>query len=204
MYQLKITLRECQPPVWRRVLVPGHYTLPDLDYIIQLAMGWTNSHLHRFKVGKTFYSPNLPETDWEDSGDEDSSYVRLDQIATQTTMQFIYEYDFGDSWEHEVVVEKISPPDPKLKHPICLAGERACPPEDVGGVGGYADFLEAIRDPHHEEHASYLNWVGGEFDREAFDLNQVNTALQQLKPRRKPDDDESFERIVLKTRRGPK
>ncbi len=181
VYQLKITLRDFRPPIWRRVLVPGHYTLADLHWVIQFAMGWTNSHLHHFQVGETYYSLPMRGTDWEELGEKDSSNVRLDAIAPDAKMKFMYEYDFGDSWEHDVLVEKILPPDPKMKSPACLAGKGACPPEDVGGVWGYAEFLQAIKDPEHPEHDEYLEWVGDEFDPKAFDLEVVNKALKKLR-----------------------
>ena len=181
IYQLKITLRDFRPPIWRRVLVPADFTLAKLHWVIQHAMGWTNSHLHHFKVGETYYSLPTPYKDWDELEERDSRKVRLDQIAPRAKMKFMYEYDFGDSWEHDVVVEKILPPDAALKHPVCLKGKGACPPEDVGGVWGYAEFLEAINDPNHEEHDMYLEWVGGEFDPEAFDLEAVNKALRRIK-----------------------
>ena len=181
VYQLKITLKYFRPPIWRRVLVPGHYTLGDLHWVVQHAMGWTNSHLHHFKVGETYYSLPMRGTDWEDSREEDARRARLDQIAPRAKMKFLYEYDFGDSWQHEILVEKILPPDPALNHPMCLKGKRACPPEDVGGVWGYAEFLVAISNQEHEEHDSYLEWIGGEFDPEAFDLDEVNAMLSRLR-----------------------
>ncbi|MBI3243119.1 MAG: plasmid pRiA4b ORF-3 family protein [Chloroflexi bacterium] len=181
VYQLKITLRDFRPSIWRRVLVPGHYTLADLHYVVQFAMGWMDSHLHHFEVGETHYSLPTPGTDWEDGGEVDSRPVRLDVIAPSVKTKFLYLYDFGDSWEHDVLVEKISPPDSKMKYPVCLAGKGACPLEDVGGVWGYAEFLQAIKDPEHSEHDEYLEWVGGEFDPKAFDLVAVNKALKRLK-----------------------
>jgi len=181
IYQLKITLRDFRPPIWRRVLVHADFTLAKLHWVMQGAMGWTNSHLHHFRVGETYYSLPIPDTDWEDMDEEDARRVTLGQIAPHAKMKLMYEYDFGDSWEHDVVVEKILPPDPALKHPVCLKGRGACPPEDVGGVWGYVEFLEAIRDPDHEEHDSYLQWVGGEFDPEAFDLEEVNAALRRVR-----------------------
>lgn len=181
VYQLKITLKDFKPAIWRRVLVPGHYTLASLHRVVQYAMGWTESHLHCFSVGRERYSLPEPGTDWGDSGDRDSRRVRLGQIAPSEKMRFLYEYDFGDGWEHDILVEKILPPDPELKHPVCLKGKGACPPEDVGGVWGYAEFLEAICDPKHEEHDSWLEWVGDEFDPDAFDLEDTNAALRLIK-----------------------
>jgi len=181
VYQLKITLRDTHPPIWRRVLVPGHFTLGDLHWVIQVAMGWTNSHLHHFRVGETFYSLPTPYTDWEDANEKDSTDMRLDTIAPEAKVKFIYEYDFGDSWEHEILVEKIFPPDPKLKSPVCLKGARACPPEDVGGVWGYAEFLRAIKNPKHKEHRMYMDWSGGDFDPVVFDLDATNKLLKKIK-----------------------
>ena len=181
IYQLKIILRDSRPPIWRRVLAPADFTLAKLHWVIQHAMGWTNSHLHHFKVGEAYYSLPTPYTDRDELEERDSRKVRLDQIAPRAKMKLTYEYDFGDSWEHDVVVEKILPPDPALKHPVCLKGKGACPPEDVGGVWGYANFLEAISDLNHEEHEMYLEWIGGEFDPDAFDLDEVNAALRRVK-----------------------
>lgn len=181
VYQLKITLKDFKPAIWRRVLVPGHYPLSRLHRVVQYAMGWTDSHLHCFRIGQDNYSLPMPGSDWEDSDDLDSRKVRLDQIAPRDKVKFIYEYDFGDGWEHDILVEKILPPDTELKHPVCLKGRGACPPEDVGGVWGYANFLEAILDPAHEEHDSYLEWVGGEFDPDAFDLEFTNRILRDIR-----------------------
>ena len=108
----------------------------------------------------------------------DERQVRLDQIAPNVKARFVYEYDFGDSWEHKLVVEKILPPEAAVKYPRCMDGQRACPPDDVGGVWGYQDFLDAIRDPKHPDHEDMVEWIGGEFDPEAFDLRGVNGALQ--------------------------
>jgi hypothetical protein len=111
---------------------------------------------------------------------QDERLFRLDQIAPGAKSKFVYEYDFGDSWEHVVLVEKVSPPEAGQRYPLCVKGKRACPPEDVGGVWGYAYFLEALQDPGHERHEDYREWVGEEFDPEAFDLDEVNEALEKL------------------------
>ena len=178
IYQLKITLRDSRPPIWRRVLVPGSFSLYKLHLVIQLAMDWTDSHLHQFIIDDQYYS--IPsQDDWEPVIDE--RRIMLSKIAPHPKCKFVYEYDFGDSWTHDVVVEKIFPPEAGVKYPYCIKGKRACPPEDVGGVWGYDTFLEAIRDAEHEEHDSYLEWVGGEFDSEAFDIEEVNKALRRLK-----------------------
>lgn len=176
IYQIKVTLEGSKPPIWRRLQVPGDTTLGELHDIIQIAMGWTDSHLHQFIVDGTYYG--MPDPDWDDLHQTlDEGRFRLDQIATQEGDKFRYEYDFGDSWLHQVLVEKITPPDPEQVYPICIKGRRACPPEDVGGVWGYEEFLEAIRDPKHPEHEEYLGWIGGPFDPKAFDLEETNDFL---------------------------
>lgn len=179
IYQLKITLAEIRPPVWRRIQVPGNTKLPDLHLMIQAAMGWYNCHLHKFTIGGVEYSD--PDPDWDDLDYEDETRARLDQAVSRAGISFSYLYDFGDGWEHDILVEEILEPSKGVEYPICLAGERACPPEDVGGVWGYHDFLEAIADPKHEEHESYLEWGGGEFDLAAFDVEETNAVLEDYK-----------------------
>jgi len=175
IYQLKITLQRSKPPIWRRVLVPGDITLYRLHRIIQGAMGWWDSHLHQFIVGEVYYGEPSSE-DWYEVKSE--RRVRLNAIAPCEEFKFTYEYDFGDDWLHTVLVEKILPPDPAQKLPVCIKGKRACPPEDVGGVWGYEIFLEAINNPKHQEHASFLEWIGGSFDPEQFDLDAINARLK--------------------------
>lgn len=178
IYQLKITLRDSRPPIWRRVLVPGGFSLRKLHQVVQIAMGWTDSHLHQFAVGGINYGEPHPDDEMEMN---DERRFTLDQVAPREKSKFTYEYDFGDGWDHEILVEKILPPEPGVKYPLCVKGKRACPPEDVGGVWGYDTFLKAIRDPDHEEHDSYLEWIGGEFDPEAFDLDEINQELRRIK-----------------------
>src|SRR4051794_24697397 len=174
IYQLKITLRDSKPPIWRRVEVPDTVTLAQLHQIIQASMGWYDSHLHQFTVGRIHYGVPDPD-DFEEVRDE--RRVRLNQILTEPKQKLVYEYDFGDGWEHVMLLEKVLAPEQGTEYPRCIAGKRACPPEDVGGVWGYASFLEIMRDPKHPEHAEMLEWVGGEFDPEEFDLAVVNQAL---------------------------
>lgn len=175
MYELKITLREIEPSIWRRIIIPATASLGELHYILQAAMGWTNSHLHQFRIGDVDYSD--PQFELENADDEFA--VILSAVAPRPKARFTYIYDFGDGWEHEVVVEKILARETGNAHPACVAGERSCPPEDCGGPWGYADLLEAIRDPDREEHADMLEWVGEEFDPDRFDLNEVNEELKE-------------------------
>jgi len=177
IYQLKVTLLESKPPIWRRLLVSGEATLYDLHKIIQVAMGWTSSHLHLFNIdGKDYSIPS--EEDWKPVIDERKYCIA--EIARTEQCKFIYEYDFGNGWEHEIIVEKILPVDPSAKYPYCLNGKRACPPEDVGGIGGFEGFMEKMRDPTHEEHDRYIEWWGGEYNPEAFDLEEVNQMLGEI------------------------
>ena len=178
IYQLKITLMDSKPPIWRRVLVPSDIPLSRLHRIIQAAMGWSDYHLHQFIVGD-IYSGVPEHDDWHEVKDE--RRARLNQIAPTEKSRFIYEYDFGDDWLHAVQVESILAPDPTRKLPVCIKGRRACPPEDVGGFGGYANFLEALNDPGHSEHELYTQWIGGEFDPEACDLDDINARLRVIR-----------------------
>jgi hypothetical protein len=180
IYQLKITLKYIRPPIWRRIQVRGDITLAKLQRIMQATMGWYDSHLHQFIVGTSYYG--VPSID--DSLDlevKDERRTRLEDIVSRPKKKIVYEYDFGDGWEHEILLEKILQPEPAARYPCCIGGARACPPEDCGGTGGYENFLAAIRDPAHEEHDEYLEWIGGEFDPEAFDLEEFDTALRQIK-----------------------
>ncbi len=176
VFQLRIQLENLTPTVWRRLLVPGGVRLAKLHEIFQAAMGWTNSHLHSFTIGEDLYGMHIE--DYPDDELDETEFTVF--VALRGGVRrFRYEYDFGDSWEHEVTVEATTWSPLALKHAVCLDGQNACPPEDVGGVGGYAQFLEALADPLHEEHDSYLVWVGYKFDPEAFELAAANAALQR-------------------------
>lgn len=175
IYQLKITLKDSKPPIWRRVEVPDTVTLAQLHQIIQAAMGWYDLHLHQFTLDRVHYGVPHPD-DFEQVRDE--RRVKLNQILTEPKQKLVYEYDFGDGWAHVVLLEKVLPPEPGVEYPRATDGKRACPPEDVGGIWGYASFLEAIGDVKHREHAEMLKWVGGEFDPKEFDLAAANEALR--------------------------
>lgn len=196
VYQLKITLKYSEPPIWRRVQVPADITLGDLHYVIQIAMGWEGDHMHEFTIKKVNYGP--PETDygmefillgaaeqitappqaaldeaddedeededeWEDENDygsKNENKVKLNQVVTRVRTKFSYLYDFGDSWQHEIEVEKILPAEPEMHYPVCFAGERACPPEDIGGMWRYQNMLEVLADPNHPDREEILEWLG--------------------------------------------
>jgi len=178
-YQIKVTLHYTRPPIWRRILVPSSTTLLKLHDILQIVMGWENAHLHMFEVrGLDYENPEEDETGV--MGMVDEANYKLNKIIHHKGQRFRYIYDFGDSWDHTLVVEKISSARESLRYPICLKGKRACPPEDVGGVWGFESFLKALLDPEHDEHEDYLNWIGEEFDSEAFDLNAVNDRLRHM------------------------
>ena len=178
VYQLKITLRDARPPIWRRVQVPSDITLAKLHKMIQLAMGWHNCHMHEFEVDGQTYGQPMPEYDLDVLNEQ---RIRVNQFATKEKFKFAYLYDMGDGWDHEILVEKILPPEAETRYPVCIKGKRACPPEDCGGVWGYADFLEIIRDPKHPEYGEMLEWVGGQFDSELFDLEETNHQLKQVR-----------------------
>jgi hypothetical protein len=178
IYQVKVTLKHSKPPIWRRILVRSDITLAELHRILQAVMGWWDYHLHQFIVGQTYFGQPHPDYGFDM---RDERRVRLNQIVTGEGAKFGYEYDFGDSWEHILLLEKVLEPEPGQQYPVCVEGRRACPPEDVGGVWGYEVFLEAIGDPEHPEHEDYLEWIGGEFDPEEFDLDAVNAVLRAVR-----------------------
>jgi hypothetical protein len=178
-YQLKITLVGIRPPIWRRIQVPSMMPLCCLHDTFQAVMGWTDSHLHQFEKDGKYWG--VPETD--EFGDlelNDESKVAVSKLLKAEGDSVVYVYDFGDDWRHEVVLEKIVASDTTTK-PVCLAGERRCPPEDVGGPHGYQEFLEAIFQPKHEEFDHFRGWAGGKFHAEEFDLKAVNAVLSRLR-----------------------
>jgi len=143
-------------------------------------MGWTNSHLHSFTIQGIDYGEPMPELGFDEMGLRNEEPVKLSRVIRGEKFKFLYLYDFGDSWEHDILVEKILEADPEIDYPICIKGKRACPPEDCGGAWGYQGFLEAIQDPNHPEHEEMLEWVGGEFDPEDPELEGVNPQLKTV------------------------
>jgi len=182
VYQLKITIKGRKPPIWRRVQVSGNITLHRLHMILQSVMGWTNSHLYRFDIAGIEYSlPDPFEDDFYALHFVDSRRTRLNKVVPGEKARFSYEYDFGDSWEHDILIGKILPVEPGAQYPVCLTGKRACPPEDCGGIWGYADLLKIICDPVHEEYEGMREWLGGSFDPEEFNIDEINRSLECLR-----------------------
>ncbi len=179
IYQIQVALKNFKPKIWRRILVPSNLLLSDFHKIIQTSMGWTNSHLHQFIKDQTYYTVRMKDDDmWEDMNSVDYKKMKIFDLLTVEKEKIIYEYDFGDGWEHEIILEKILPVDKKLKYPICLAGKMNCPPEDCGGVWGYAEMIEILKQPKHEEYENIIEWLGDELDPEYFDKEEVNEYLQ--------------------------
>ena len=176
IYQLRIALTEVTPSVWRRVLVPGGYTLDRLHRVIQYAMGWLDLHLHSFEIGGQQYGEPDPGGELAVRDELDT---RLDAVAGKGD-GFRYTYDFGDWWEHELTVEDVSGAEPDERYPACVGGARACPPEDVGGASGYAELLAALAEPDHPRREAMLAWLGRGHDPEEFDPDRATTLLRRL------------------------
>jgi hypothetical protein len=184
IYQLKISLDDSKPPIWRRFLVPDNFSLADLHEIIQTVMGWDNYHLHMFILNEERYG-DPQDDEYDELGIRDEHHYLLGQLGLQEKQKFSYDYDFGDFWNHTLLVEKILPAEEDAYYPACLKGKRACPPEDVGGIWGYMEFVEAMADPKHKEHKSMQEWFGGKFDPEEFDIEETNKLLSFFRPSRK-------------------
>ncbi len=240
--EIKITLNDSKPPIWRKVAVPSDISLGELHDVIQIAMGWTNSHMHQFilrgkkpkparrklpestgtvekKVidlpgGRKGYmislkrddnavpTPSEPTMSWFDTGDryfvtkvtpwgeptdmegENEDAVTLAEVCPKIKSKLIYEYDLGDGWEHTIEVLKIIEPEAGVEYPVCLAGKKACPPEDCGGVWGYYELLETIADPDADDHEDMVEWLGDDFDPDAFDPEEANTTLAEWRSSR--------------------
>jgi len=178
VFQFKITLKDSKPPIWRRIQVQDG-TLDELHEHIQTAMGWTNSHLHQFEIdGQRYGDPQLLDDGFLDFDCVDSTVTKISDVVPTDGRRFrlLYEYDFGDGWLHEVLFEGCTPAEPGQRYPMCVKGRRACPPEDVGGVWGYEEFLQALSDPNHERHAALLEW-SGPFDPDAFDADEATQRM---------------------------
>lgn len=176
VYRFKVTLKEVKPPVWRRIEVPGDYSFWDFHVAITDAFGWWDCHLHEFDIR----NPKTGKKERLGIWDEDDPDVKMDwnhrisrYFMKRKNPRAVHKYDFGDGWEHRILLEDIHPPEEGVIYPRCIAGASACPPEDVGGPSRYTEFLEAMRDPGHPEHEDFREWIGGDFDPARFDSGQV-------------------------------
>ena len=185
--RLAIALDEVEPPVRRRIEVPLAIRLDRLHQVLQIVMGWENCHLYEFRIGRDIaYGVPDPHGDFLGSSRRPASKATLAQLLAQARNNtFKYVYDFGDDWQHTVTLEAIGAPEPEVVYPRLLSAKGRCPPEDIGGPWGYAEYLEAMADPHHERHAEMLEWCGPDFDPNTVDEAALRKQLNRLTPRRK-------------------
>lgn len=181
IYQIKVILGGTRLPIWRRLPVPSGFTLEDLYSVVQAAMGWDDSHLHKFRIGQKRFGKSDPSeqlTGMDSINNERTThpYTVLGKVSATA----MYTYDFGDGWEHALVVEKMLLPDRGVAYPSCAGGKLQGPLEDCGGIPGYYHLLEAIRDPNHPEHQDLLDWVGGEYDPKVFSVDEINRRLAPI------------------------
>ena len=184
IYQLRIELTQIEPRIWRTILVPDTIKLSKLDRIIQEAFGWTNSHLHEFSFGTKRYGmvDAIEDQEWDEENPLlDERKFTIGMLLSDDLSEFEYDYDFGDGWCHNIKVERLLTPNQTNYWPMCIDGENACPPEDVGGPLGYLEFIEILADPTHEQHEDLFRWVGGPFDPQGFDVNTANTRIGRIR-----------------------
>jgi hypothetical protein len=183
IYQLHISLKGLKPPIWRRVLVSSDTTLRKLHAIIQEVMPWGDSHLYAFEIYGEQYGEPFDDGFAPMKSDE---RVKLSQVLTNKKDTIEYTYDFGDSWEHKIVLEDILEVDPSIAYPICIAGKKQCPPDDCGGIWGFENLVEILNNPEHPEHKDMAEWFGDDtFDVHEFDLDEINDRLKPLQKKAK-------------------
>jgi hypothetical protein len=183
IYCLKISLKSSKPPIWRRVEIYSHTTLADLHRIIQVSMGWEFAHLWEFKKGDSRYGDLQYEDEdvfFSTNPLIDSNLVRIFDVLFNEKSKMIYQYDFGDCWDHEIVLEKRFPPEPDVFYPRCVNGKMACPPEDCGGLPGYYNNLNILDNPKNNEYKDVRTWMREDFDPNQFDMEKVNKALKKI------------------------
>lgn len=184
--RLKITLVDTAPAVWRRVDVPASITLKDMHAVIQAAMGWENCHLYQFHVGRqTINGPGFDDLGFSGQRNVTAGHVRLDELIAGKIKRFDYLYDMGDSWEHELRIEKILPADPAASYPCLIDGAGACPPEDIGGLPGFYNFLDVMENPKHPDHKELSDWYGAPFDPDHLDEPGIKKRLARLGPHKR-------------------
>ena len=177
VYKLDIRLNDIEPPIFRKVLVSNDVDLSTLHHILQITMGWNDTHLHQYLIDDKRYG--TPDPDFDDGTMEESS-IKLRTAVKRPGDKMIYEYDFGDGWEHTITLEEILPYTHDIKLPQCISGERSCPPEDVGGAYAYQEFLEGYLNSSHPDHSNLIQWAGEYFEPEFFDIVEVNGLYKQL------------------------
>ena len=178
IYRVHVSLREIEPAIWRRIELSSQTTLRQFHRILQIAMGWTNSHLHEFLVGRQRYG--IPDPEYDELGEVIiEGKVRLFEVLPVPGSQIGYVYDFGDNWEHAVTLEEAVPAEPGVEYPRVHDGARSCPPEDCGGTSGYTDLLDVLIDPTHEDFEPMREWAGERFNAEVFSLKNINLRLHR-------------------------
>jgi hypothetical protein len=185
IHQMKVVLINSQPPIWRRVQVESGVTLDHLHHTLQIVMGWSNSHMHGFRLRQRPQPGSRPR--WLPVESADEKTTRLSDLLRRPRDWCVYDYDFGDGWEHQLLLEEIVPHVPSARYPVVLAGRGACPPEDVGGLPGYYHFLEVMNNSRHPEHEDMLEWAGGKVDPFAFNAHDINRAFHGGWGPRRPD-----------------
>ncbi len=186
IYQIKVTLRGTKPPIWRRLLIPSSLTLARLHDVLQTAMGWSGGHMHEFRTADRHFG--IPDPEDRSMGMphvENERTVKLSKVLWRPGAKLIYTYDFGDNWEHAIVLEKLFPTQLgfDLEYPVCIDGKLACPPDDCGGIPGYYELIDALAHPEHERHEEISEWISDDFDPQAFSVENVN---RMLLPNRHP------------------
>lgn len=178
IFQIQIVLRGSKPKIWRRLLVKSDMLLPEFHKVIQITMGWSNVHLHHFIKGDSFYTVKLEDDDfWDKMRDIDYKQIKISELLLKKHDKIVYEYDFGDAWEHDIILEEINFPEPDIKYPVCIDGHLSCPPEDCGGIEGYHNILEILKNPEHKFYENYKDWLDEDFDPEYFNLEEINKKL---------------------------
>ncbi len=183
IFQLKINLQYAKPPIWRRIQVPGDMNLETLHKIIQLCMGWTDSHLHQFRIDGAWYSLPDEEDDMFSSKPKDEAKFTLQTLQKKILPGFQYIYDYGDDWLHQISVEKVLSPNEGKPYPVLMTGKRACPPEDIGGIPGFLNLIEVLKDPEDENYEEYLDWLDEEYDPARFgkeEIALINAVLEEM------------------------
>jgi hypothetical protein len=178
IYLLKVWINNSCPQIWREIEVDKNTFLPDFHKILQTVMGWTNSHLHQFSKGKIYYS----NTDYEEYDRDDTvdyKNIKISDLMKKKNDTILYEYDFGDGWEHSIKLLELKDKQKDVFYPRCVLGERSCPAEDSGGIYGYQEMLKVLKNKSHPEYEDFREWIGEDFDPDYFNIDEVNELLKE-------------------------